>query len=224
MKFSLRGLLIGSLGAAALSLSPQAVSPAQAIPLQEIVLNAHRVQIVHSGGYNSDVTNFNITFTNFGEGDCDDGEDDAIASGIEVALSPYSCPTICAVGAACLDAPIAPITLLFPFDYVIDPFVPHTVNQQTYGTFFGLNPIAMGPGTVSARIAKLSTPPYGCGTWNLNVEATGLNLSSITSNPMSIWLNDADDSGPFCFDINDAIIGNPIPKKGPLVRRGVHRK
>jgi len=213
-------LVIGSLGAVALSLSPLLVSPAHAILTQEIVLTAHRVQVVHSGGSN-DFTNFNITFTNFGEGDCDGGEDDAIASGIEVALSPYSCPVLCAVqGAVCEVAPVVP----FPFDYDIDPFVPHTVNHSTYGTFFGLNPVGIGPGTVSARIVLLSKPVYGCGTWNMNVEATGLNLSSITSNPMSIWLNDEDDSGPFCFNINDAIIGGPIPKPGPGVRRGVHRR
>lgn len=220
MKFSLQGLVIGSLGAAALSLSPLLVSPAQAIITQEIVLTAHRVQIVHSGGTDTDSTNFNLTFTNFGEGDCDGGEDDAIASGIEVALSPNSCP-ICADNVACIDSPI----VVYPFDYDIEPFVAHTVNHQTYGTFFGLNPVGVGPGTVSARIVLLSKPVDGCGTWNLNVEATGLNLSSITSNPMSIWLNDADDSGPFCFDINDAIIGSAIPKPAPpVVRRGVHRK
>ncbi|MFZ0680401.1 hypothetical protein [Candidatus Binatus sp.] len=218
MKFSLRGLLIGSLGAAALSFAPLAVSPAHAVDDQEIVLTGHKVQIVHNGGGTSDSTNFNITFTNYGEGDCDGGEDDAIVSGIEVALSPYSCEPIC--DGPCVDAPITP---LFAFDYVIDPFVSHTVNHQTYGTFFGLNPIGEGPGTVSARIVLLSRPVGGCGSWNLNVEATGLDLSSITSNPMSIWLNDADDSGPFCFDINDAIIGNLIPKTGPKVRRGVRR-
>lgn len=217
MKFSLRGLLIGSLGAVALSLAPHAVS-AQ-VDLGEIVLDAHRIQIVH-GTPNGDATNFNITFTNNVEG-CDDGDDDAIVSGIEVAFSPLSCPSFCEIGAACVGAPI---TLLFPFDYVIDPFVPHTVGGQTYGTFFGLNPVGVGPGTVSARIGLLSRAPDTCGSWNLNVEATGLDLSSITKNPMSIWLNDEDDSGPFCFDINDAIIGNPIPKTGPKVRRGTHRR
>jgi len=216
MKFSLRGFLIGSLGAVALSLAPQAVS-AQSIDFGEIELDAHRVQIVHNGGGTSDSTNFNITFTNNVEG-CDDGDDDAIATGIEVALSPLSCPNFCVAGAACAGAPI---TTVFPFDYVIDPFVAHTIGGTTYGTFFGLNPVGVGPGAVSARIVLLSRPLYSCGTWNLNVEATGLDLSSITSNPMSIWLNDADDSGPFCFDINDAIIGNPIPRK---VRRGTHRR
>ena len=220
MKLSIRGLLVGSLGIVALSVSPLAVSPAQAFPLQEIILTGHRVQIVHNGGGTSDFTNFNITFTSFGEGSCDGGDDDAIASGIEVALSPVSCPNICFQGALCVGSPV----ITFPFDYDIEPFVAHTVNHQMYGSFFGLNPVGVGPGTVSARIGLLSRPLYGCGTWNLNVEATGLDLSSITSNPMSIWLNDEDDSGPFCFDINDAIIGSPIPKPGPKVRRRVRRR
>jgi hypothetical protein len=70
----------------------------------------------------------------------------------------------------------------------------------------------------------ISRPVNGCGTWDLNVEATGLNLSSITSNPMSLWLNDADDSGPFCFNINNAIIGGPINSRpAPDIRRGARR-
>jgi hypothetical protein len=219
MKFSLRGLLIGSLGAAALSLTPQAVSPAHAISLFEMNLTGHRIQIVHNGGGTSDSTNFNLTFNSFGEGSCDAGEDDAIASGIEVALSPNTCPMLCNLGASCIGAPV----ITFAFDYDIEPFVTHTVGGTTYGTFFGKNPVGVGPGTVSARIVKLSKPMGGCGNWNLNVEATGLDLSSITSNPMSIWLNDEDDSGPFCFNINNAIIGNPIPTPGTKVRRGVRR-
>ena len=81
MKSSLRGILIASLGAVALSLSPLASSVVHAQDSQEIDLNSDRVQIVHSGGYDTDYTNFNITFTNYGEGDCDGGADDAIASG-----------------------------------------------------------------------------------------------------------------------------------------------
>ncbi|MGC1190916.1 MAG: hypothetical protein WA861_10025 [Candidatus Binatus sp.] len=222
MKSSLRGILIASLGAVALSLSPLASSVVHAQDSQEIDLNSDRVQIVHSGGYDTDYTNFNITFTNYGEGDCDGGADDAIASGIEVALAPGACYEVCYPGTPCVvedDAPVVP----FPFDYYIAPFVAHTVNHETYGTFFGLNPVDVGPGTVSARIVLLSKPPYGCGTWNLNVEATGLNLSSITSNPMSLWLNDSDGSGPFCFDIDNAIIGNQIPTPAHMVRRGVRR-
>ena len=225
MKFSLQGLMIGSLGAVALCLSPYAVSPAHAVPGGEITLGPERVQIVHAGGGN-DLTNFNITFTNGGDPssfDCDEGQDDPIASGVEVALAQQSCPSFCGSGnAVCVVDGILPI---FPFDYDIEPFVSHTVNGLNYGTFFGLN----GPGTVSARIVRTSTPPEGegCGTWTMNVEATGLDLSSITQNPMSIWIGDEDQSGPFeglfCFDIHNAIIGAPIPKKPPPVRRRVRR-
>src|SRR5579863_7294006 len=219
MKLSLRGLLIGSLGAAALTLSPLALSAVRADE-QEIDLINDRVQVVHTGGDQTDFTNFNITFTSFGEGDCDGGQDDAIASGIDVALAPGPCESVCNGNAACVVS--API-VLFPFEYFIGPFVAHTVNHRTYGTFFGQNPVDVGPGTVSARIGLLSKPVNGCGTWNLNVEATGLDLSSITSNPISLWLNDADDSGPFCFTINNAIIGNPPIPLTPIVRRGGRR-
>lgn len=219
MKSSLRGLLIGSIGAVALAPSPLAISGLHADE-QEIDLNSDRVQIVHTGGDSTDFTNFNITFTNFGEGDCDGGEDDAIASGIDVALAPGSCEELCDVSdAPCVVTAASPIEI-FPFESFIGPFVAHTVRHETYGTFFSETP----PSTVSARIVLLSTPVDGCGTWNLNVEATGLDLSSITSNPMSMWLNDADDSGPFCFDINNAVIGNPpVPPRTPVVRRGVRR-
>src|SRR5260221_8184681 len=136
MKFSLRGLLIGSLGAAALSLSPLPVSPAHAFPLSEVTLDGHRVQILHTGGVNTDSTNFNITFTNHGEWhlfDCDGGDDNA-TSGIEVALSPLSCEPVCDGNAVCMDSPNP---VIFPFDYDFEPFVIHIVNHATYGTFFG---------------------------------------------------------------------------------------
>ncbi|MGH7924297.1 MAG: hypothetical protein ACREQH_06875, partial [Candidatus Binatus sp.] len=136
MKLSLRGLLMGSFGAAALALSPLAVSPALAT-VQEITLNGHRIQILHSGP-GSDATNFNLTFTNQGEGgSCEGGDDDAIVSGIEVALAPHSCEFyFCGGSTACVDF----IMPLLAFDYDIEPFVAHTVGSGSYGTFFGLNP------------------------------------------------------------------------------------
>jgi hypothetical protein len=223
MKSWLRGLLIGSISAAALSLLPFAVSTARAQDFGEVELDAEKIQVVHAPGISADSTNINIAFTSFGEGDCDGGDDDAIASGIQVSLAPGSCASFCAASTAnsavCVNQPLF---LLFPFDYVLDPFIAHTINHTSYGTFFGLNPVGVGPGTVSARIVLLSTPVDGCGTWNLNLEATGLDLSSITSNPISLWLNDADDSGPFCFDIDDAIIGAKITP-APKVRRGSRR-
>lgn len=220
MKLSLRSFLVGALGAAALSLSPFAVSSAQP-DNQEIDLDAHRVQIVHAPGTNADYTNFNLTFTNNGDPACEEG-DDAIASGVFVAIAPGTCESIiCGVSTFCQD----PTFLMgFPFEYDIEPFVPHTVGGHTYGTFLGLNPVGVGPGIVSARIGLLSPSMSACGTWNLNVQATGLDLSSITANPIALLLNDADGSGPFCFDINDAIIGTPInPHPTPVGRRGGRR-
>ena len=75
------------LGAAALTLSPLAVSPARADQSGEITLGQVRVQAIHSGD-DSDATNLNFSFTNSGNGygGCDYGEEDAIASGVEVAL------------------------------------------------------------------------------------------------------------------------------------------
>ena len=213
---------MGMLGAAALSLSPLAASPARAIESGEITLGQERVQVIHAGD-DSDSTNLNFSFTNSGNGygGCDYGEDDAIASGVEVALLGKSCE---AYFYACYHYDYCPPTSSFPFDYVIDPFVAHTVNHQTYGTFFGQNPVEEGPGTVSARIVSLPKPYGACGTWNLSLEATGLDLYSIKTNPVSLWLNDASDSGPFCFDIDNAVIGNPIVTTPvPVVRRGVRR-
>ncbi|HYK64810.1 MAG TPA: hypothetical protein VEY94_07685 [Patescibacteria group bacterium] len=219
MKSSLRGLLICSAGAAALSLMPLAAAQAQSDP-GEIDLNAEKIQVSHTpGGTSADNLAIFINFTNNVEG-CDGGDDDAIASGVTVQLSPLSCESMfCIAGTPCVvDGPID----LFPFDYDIDPFVAHTVGDVSYGTFFGLNPVGVGPGTVSARIVSVPTDEWVCGTWNLNVHATGLDLSSITSNPISLTLNDSDGSGPFCFDIVDAVIGNNL-NPHPTTRRGSRR-
>lgn len=218
MNSSLRGLLIGSLGAAALSLMPLAAAQAQVDP-GEIELNAEKIQISHTpGGTSADSAAIFINFTNTVEG-CDGGDDDAIASGITVQLSSLTCEEMfCIAGPCVADAPI----LTPPFSYDIFPFVSHTVGDVTSGNFFGLNPPDVGPGTVSARIITTETPTWTCGTWNLNIHATGLDLSSITSNPMSLTLNDSDDSGPFCFDIDDAVIGNNL-NPHPTTRRGSRR-
>jgi hypothetical protein len=181
MKLSLRGFLIGSVGTATLMLSPLAISALHADE-QAIDLVSERVQIVHTGGDDTDYTNFNITFTDFGDGDCDSGND-AIATGIDVALSPLSCEDICDDQA---DSVTAGLIDFFPFEYFVTPFVAHTVRHENYGTFFGLNPSNEGPGTVSGRIVALPTPAGACGSWTLNLEATGLDLSSITANPMSL--------------------------------------
>lgn len=218
MKSSLRGLLICSVGAAALSLMPLAAAYAQNDP-GEIDLNAEKIQISHApGGTSADTAAIFLNFTNNVEG-CDSGDDDAIASGIFVQLSPLSCEALfCTAGPCAVDGPI----LIPPFSYDIFPFVSHTVGDVTSGNFFGLNPPDVGPGTVSARIVTTETPTWTCGTWNLNIHATGLDLSSITSNPISLTLDDSDGSGPFCFDIDDAVIGNNI-NPHPTTRRGSRR-
>ena len=212
---------MGVLGAAALSLSPLAVSPARAEIEGDIYLGQERVQVLHSGD-DSDAANLNFSFTNYGngEGGCDYGAYDAIASGVEVSLLGKSCR---AYYYDCIYYDYCPPTSSFPFDYVIYPFVAHTVNNQSYGTFFGQYPVDEGPGTVSARIVSIPKPSNACGSWTLNLEATGLDLYRIQSNPVSLWLNDAADSGPFCFDIYNAVIGNPIAPPTPVVRKGVHR-
>jgi hypothetical protein len=213
MKSRLRGILIGSLGAAALSVLPLAVFAG------ELRFNHEKIQVVHALVAGTDSANINITFTNVDEAGCNGGGDDAIASGIELALSPGSCQSIFATSLAnSVVYAIQPFVFGLPFDYVIDPFVSHTIDNEEYGTFFGLNPVGLGPGTVSARIVRLSIPEDGCGTWNLNVQATGLDLSTITSNPISLGLSDAD-GGNFCLNITDAIIGMKIPP-APKVHRG----
>jgi hypothetical protein len=221
MKSSIRGLLMGALGAAALGLSPLAASPARAIESGEITLGQERVQVVHSGD-DSDTANLNFSFTNYGNGygGCDYGGYDAIASGVEVSLLGKSCGDYFY---ECYYYDYCPPTSSFPFDYIIYPFVAHTINTQSYGTFFGQYPVDDGPGTVSARIVSTPKPSDACGTWTLNLEATGLDLYKIQSNPISLWLNDAADSGPFCFDIYNAVIGNPIAPPTPVVRKGVRR-
>jgi hypothetical protein len=71
---------------------------------------------------------------------------------------------------------------------------------------------------VSSKIVSLATPINTCGTWNINLQATALDLSSITSSPISLFLNDSDDSGPFCYDVS-ANIGNGVVKPHHGVRK-----
>jgi len=80
-------------------------------------------------------------------------------------------------------------------------------------TYFALKP----PGTVSSKIVALATPANTCGTWQINFQATGQDLEYLDTNQVALLLNDSDDSGPFCFDVN-AQIGNGIVKP----HHGVH--
>jgi hypothetical protein len=150
-----------------------------------------------------------LNVTSDGEGGGCEGEaDDLLETGVDVAVSPASsCAEFfyfCIGYGICFQ----------PFAYSVSPFVEHDIGSASYGTFFGLN----GPGTVSSKIVALATPPSTCGTWSINLQATGLDLSSITSTPITLFLNDSDDSGPFCYDVN-VNIGNGIVKP----HHGVHR-
>ena len=100
------------------------------------------------------------------------------------------------------------------FSYTIPEYVAHHIGSATYGTYFALKP----PGTVSSKIVAVTTPPNTCGTWNINFQATGQDLEYLNTNQVALLLNDGDDSGPFCFNVN-AQVGNGITKPN----RGVHR-
>lgn len=94
-------------------------------------------------------------------------------------------------------------------------FVSHIINHHQYGTFFSSSePGGAGSTTLSAKATTLATPTNTCGKWTLNLTATKLNLTSISQssamNPIALLINDGDDSGPFCFDIPDAIVGPVI--------------
>jgi len=210
MEQSVRPLLGAAVALALLSLSPRAVSPAHAaVAASEINLNSSNVQVVHNTPANTDVLNLSLNVTSDGElGGCEGEDDDLLESGVTVALSPASsCGEFfyfCFNFGFCLQ----------PFDYTVSPFVEHEIGSTSYGTFFGLN----GSGTVSSKIVAQATPPNTCGTWSLNLQATGLDLSSITSTSITLFLNDSDDSGPFCYDVT-ANIGNGIVKPHHGVRK-----
>jgi hypothetical protein len=219
MRVSVRDVLFSAIAAAMLCMSPLAVSSARADGV--IVLTSERVQVVHEGNEDGvvsakphdDSTNLNITFT-IGDEACDAGND-VIDTGVEVALLGESCEDYDTI---CTDEMICPPIEAFPFHYVINPFVAHTVNHQTYGTF--TSPTTESP-LVTAKIVVLATPVDACGRWNLNVQGSELGLASITTNPISLWLNDEDGDGPICFDIPNAIIGTAIPP--PTIQPSVRR-
>ncbi|HZC46377.1 MAG TPA: hypothetical protein VE243_07865, partial [Candidatus Acidoferrum sp.] len=128
-------------------------------------------------------------------------------SGIMVALFAGSCGDLVGAGLS-LD---------------LNPFVPHMVNHQSYGTIFQSFP----PETVSGRIVALPTPPETCGKWTLNLEVAGLNTAALGlggSNPFALILTDSDLHGFGCFDINNAIVGNQIVPPARVTRRKVRRQ
>jgi hypothetical protein len=216
MKTSVRAFLFSAFGAAALTLSSYTTS--SAIVLGEVVLNSEKVQVVHGTTPNSDTTTMTLDITNLGDPACD-ADDDLITGGLEeIALSNCSCAEfLCADKGACINPGIFQLYCTLPFDDNIPNggFVSHTINHHQYGTFFSsTEPEGIGSTTLSAKATKLTTPPMTCGRWTLNLTATKLNLSAITesseAHPIALFINDGDDSGPFCFPISDAVVGPVI--------------
>jgi hypothetical protein len=207
MKLPIRVILFGAFGAAALTLSCSATS--SALVLNEIQLNSEKVQVVHGTTPNSDTTTMTLDLTNRGDPSCD-GDDDLIAGGLdEIGLSGCRCEDFIWVADGM-------VYCTKPFDDFIPYFVSHTIAGHQYGTFYSsTEPGGAGATTLSAKATKLlPTPINTCGRWTLNLTATKLNLSSITqsspANPIALFINDGDDSGPFCFNITDAVVGPVI--------------
>ena len=199
MKQSVRPLLGAAVALTLLGVLPFAVSPAQAAALApEIILNSSNVQVVHNPTPSTDVLNMSLNVTDLGEGGCEGGADDFIATGFSVLVLKGNCESL--VGLA--------------FSYTIPGYVTHHIGSATYGTYFALKP----PGTVASKIVALTTPPNTCGMWQINFQATGQDLEYLDTNQIALVLNDSDDSGPVCFDAN-AQIGNGITKP----HRGAHR-
>jgi hypothetical protein len=203
MKSSVRVFLMGGFGAALLSMSAFATSHAFA---QDIVLNSHKVQVVHGSTYNTDSTSMTLDITNTHFPTCDLPGDDLIAGGLkEIGLYGGSCLTY---GLACMGMGICPT---LQFDDSISSFVSHTIAGHQYGTFFSsTEPGGAGTSTLSAKATTLVTPALTCGRWTLNLTASKLNLSSITKNPIALFIQDGDDMSGQCFDITDAVIGPVI--------------
>ena len=192
----LRIILPGAFASFLLVLSPFATAPAHANP-PEIVLHSATVQVVHNPAPDTDVLNMSLNVTSAGEGGCDGGDDNFIATGFSIIVLKGTC--VSQIGLA--------------FSYTIPEYVAHHIGSQTYGTYFALKP----PGTVSSKIVALATPPNTCGTWQINFQATGQDLEYLDTNQVALVLNDSDDSGPFCFNVT-AQIGNGITKPS----RGSH--
>lgn len=153
----------------------------------EIMLNKEAVQILKGSSSGNDTLNLKITFTNLGDPGCDAEDSDIIGHGIQLRMARTDCED--------LDSP----DLEF-FDYSISSFVPKTVGGVKIGTYFAVN----GLGSVTAKATTQTTS--ACGKWILELQATKLNLSSITQNPIALRLADKD-GDTTCFDINNALIG-----------------
>jgi len=145
-------------------------------------------------------------------GSCDAEKDDLLETGLFVGVSRFSC---IAYLVSCFSISGCPI-----LDFSAEVgYVEHDIGSASYGTSFGPNKA----GSVSSKIVALATPFLTCGTWSINLQGTGQDLSGITGTPVSLYLNDFDGDGddgvsPACFDVT-AIVGNGIVKP----HHGVHR-
>jgi hypothetical protein len=159
---------------------------------------------------NTDKVNIGLTFIYKGDPDCDlgpYGDEDALNHGFGIALVEGTCASL-------------PPSGLF---VLLEPFVVHTVNHESYGTLFQVN----GPEQVSARLLALPTPLGTCGEWTLNLEVSGLNTPALGlggGNPFAILISDLDDAEQ-CFDVDNAIVGTQIPTPAPhSTRRRIRRQ
>jgi predicted outer membrane repeat protein len=168
-----------------------------------LVPNTERLQVSRGSSANSDQINLALTFQENGTPTCQ-SDQDALNAGLGLEVFPGTCETI-NLSDDVLSAGLN--------------FVAHTVNHQSYGTSVQQTP------PVSARIVTLEQKSGGlCGEWTLNLEAAGLNTTSLGSGPVALLLIAGDDSFQGCFDITNAIIGSQIPKVViPVVRRGARR-
>ena len=208
MRLSARVTLIAAFASTFLVLAPYSTPPAHAVP-PELQLNASTIQVVQNPGQ-TDVLNMSLTVTNRGDGPigdlCDAEKEDLLESGVHVGLYVGSCFLFFET---CFNVSCPPLT----FSYFVNPYVEHDIGTTSYGTFFATN----GPGTVASKIVALATPLNTCGKWTINLQATGLDLSSITSSPIGLVVNDSDNHFPICNDVT-VQIGNGIVKPS----RGVH--
>ena len=186
-----------------------AVAPISLVPKSE------KLQIVHSNSSSSDQVNTGFTFVYNGDPDCDlgpGGDEDALNSGFGVAV----------IGGTCASLPDSGLFL------ILDPFVVHTVNHQSYGTLFEAQPsiVLQQPNEkVSARLVAIPPEFFGvCVEWTLNLEVSGLSTGDLGlggSGPFALLISDLNDAIQ-CFDITNAIVGSQIPTPRK-VRRGVRR-
>ncbi len=215
MRQWVRVILTGVFASALLGLIPCLISPAHA--QSEINLNSSTVQVVHNTAANSDVLNMSLNVTNIGDsgtGDCNSEGNDLLETGVGVKVSRSNCAFITA-NCPGLFCPIPDFSAGITY-------VEHDIGNSSYGTSFAPN----AGGFVASKIVALTTPPNTCGTWSINLQATGQNLSLITGPKVALLLQDADADGgpPFlgaCFDVNVSV-GSGLTKPAHGVRRVRH--